>query len=221
MSAPSATSLRQHYVQVLKLPPACSSEEIAARLATSTPEEMLELDRRLQDGGVDAFLAESNPVPVPDTGIVALDDEPMQFDEARAGRGAPYLRQMLRRSGVPEERWVRHDEAEADPVYPGFQDDVSAHGVKEDHAEELSASGVRLLQALVASLPDFERQVVNLIAFEGLSPGEVSEALGVSRARVTWAFKGAMVNIERGLLEAQNATATRVPEVLRHALNLS
>jgi RNA polymerase sigma factor (sigma-70 family) len=216
MSAPTAANLRQHYLQVLKLQPACSSEEIAARLAVSTPEELLELDRRLQDAGVDAFLAGADL----DPGFVDLDDEPMQFDEARAGRGAPYLRQMLRRADVPEDRWIRHDDDEAGQ-YPGLPDDESAEGATEHHDGELSAARVRLLNALVASLPGFEREVVTLLAFEELSPEETSHVLGVSRVRVSLAFQSAMAKIQRGLLEARTVTATRIPEVLRHALKLS
>ena len=167
MTPPTATSLRQHYVQVLKLQPACSSEEITARLATSTPEELLELDRRLQDAGVDAFLAELDPKP----GIVELDDEPMQFDEAGRGRGAPYLRQMLRRAGMPEDRWVRYDDQEMRSLWPPLTDAESANALQAVRAR------ATLLLSLVASLPDFERQVVTLVAFAGgswaVTPGPV------------------------------------------------
>ena len=218
MSAPTATSLRQHYVHVLRLGPACTTEEIAARLAASTPEELLELDRRLQDAGVDAFLAESESHP----GIADLDDEPMQFDEARGGRGAPYLRQMLRRAGVPEDRWIRHDNDGSDSTHTAHADAGPAESVNDEQATcQFSTSRALLLRMLVASLPDIEREVVSLVAFEGLSHAQASKILSVSTTQVSSAFQAAVTRLQRSLLEAQNVTTTRVPEVLQHALKLS
>lgn len=65
-----------------------------------------------------------------------------------------------------------------------LEEDVPDGRVADPAAEAATAELGRVIAARVSALPPRQREVVILTCYEGLSPGEAAEVLGISQANV-------------------------------------
>jgi len=77
-----------------------------------------------------------------------------------------------------------HDRLRAHPATEPLEDEVPDRRTADPHREAEAAELGRLIAARVSALPPRQREVLILTTYEGLSPREAAEVLGISQANV-------------------------------------